>query len=164
MRIETNCSVTNVHCIVNPRNTETVVSRRTLTRGQVAGHGRYACPQCQLKNAAKRSTDKAVFHRFPYFKNNLDVENQHFCRQTDTTDHSAACVCTWPTTELLKWNSINIWLRVSYMIGVSLNEPHVSGAALHTCVCLLVWTDHLPQISNEHTQNFNISLNVHTNV
>ena len=78
MRIETNCSVTNVHCIVNPRNTETVVSRRTLTRGQVAGHGQYACPQCQLKNAAKRSTDKAVFHHFPYFKNSLDVENQHF--------------------------------------------------------------------------------------
>ena len=40
------------------------------------------------------------------------------------------------------------------LIGVSLSEPHTSVTSLRTCVCMLAWTDHLPQILNEHIQIF----------
>ena len=35
------------------------------------------------------------------------------------------------------------------LVGASLSDPHTSVTSLHTCVCMLAWTDHLPKILNE---------------
>ena len=41
-----------------------------------------------------------------------------------------------------------------YIFGASLSELHTSVTALHTCVCIYVWTNHLPEILNERIQIF----------
>ena len=33
-------------------------------------------------------------------------------------------------------------------IGASLSEPHTSVSSLRVCVCMLAWTDHIPEILN----------------
>ena len=42
-------------------------------------------------------------------------------------------------------------------IGASLSEPHTSVSSLRVCVCMLAWTDHIPEILNMrfhlHVQN-----------
>ena len=54
-----------------------------------------------------------------------------------------------------QWCFFEKWAElVMSLIGTSLSEPHTSVTALRMHVCILVWTNHLPQMLNQRVQIF----------